>query len=136
MAVHDIVTSKLYRTKNVSLEKYFREEWKISRAQVYRFMDCAVVLKQLEDLSPHPSRERICRSLKRLAKNRHDMRKLWTTVLTNCDNDSENVSSTQISETWKELLQGGVVTGLAESLFETGFKVPEGVVLGGGNGGG
>jgi len=45
MAVHAIVTQKLYKSRSSSLETYFRDSWKISRAQVYRFLDCALVLK-------------------------------------------------------------------------------------------
>ncbi|KAI9094701.1 hypothetical protein DFS34DRAFT_240023 [Phlyctochytrium arcticum] len=44
MTVHAIVSLKLYKSKASSLEAYFRDAWKISRAQVYRFLDCAVVL--------------------------------------------------------------------------------------------
>ncbi|KAI8824084.1 uncharacterized protein EV422DRAFT_305975 [Fimicolochytrium jonesii] len=46
-AVHSIVTHKLYKSKASSLETYFRDAWKISRAQVYRFLDCAIILKVL-----------------------------------------------------------------------------------------
>jgi uncharacterized protein (DUF433 family) len=44
-AVQDIVNKKKYKDKAVSLEAYFKDFWKISRAQVYRFLDCATVLK-------------------------------------------------------------------------------------------
>jgi hypothetical protein len=44
MAAHEIVTQKLYKAKAPSLEAYFKSIWKISRAQVYRFLDCATVL--------------------------------------------------------------------------------------------
>ena len=44
MAAHEIVTQKLYKAKAPSLEAYFKSVWKISRAQVYRFLDCATVL--------------------------------------------------------------------------------------------
>lgn len=44
MAAHEIVTQKLYKAKAASLEAYFKSVWKISRAQVYRFLDCATVL--------------------------------------------------------------------------------------------
>ena len=50
MAVHAIVTHKLYKTKASSLEVYFKDSWNISRAQVYRFLDCAWVLKVCLDL--------------------------------------------------------------------------------------
>ncbi|KAJ3048077.1 hypothetical protein HK097_010906 [Rhizophlyctis rosea] len=110
-AVHAIVSNKLYRSKASSLEAYFREAWKISRAQVYRFLDCAWVLKHLEGYPSQPCRERLCRSLKRLAKNRSDIRKLWETVLEKVDNDHEAVTSTIIATIWTELLERGQVTG-------------------------
>ncbi|TPX71868.1 hypothetical protein SpCBS45565_g00937 [Spizellomyces sp. 'palustris'] len=111
MAVHAIVSHKLYKSKASSLEAYFRDAWKISRAQVYRFLDCAVVLKQLEGFTEQPCRERLCRSLKRLAKNRTDIQKLWETVLTKVNNDHEAVTSTIINTVWRELLELGTVTG-------------------------
>lgn len=45
LAVDQIVNQKLYKSKSSSLEQYFRDVWKISRAQVYRFIDSACVLK-------------------------------------------------------------------------------------------
>ena len=45
MSIHAIVTHKLYKAKASSLEVYFKDSWNISRAQVYRFLDCAWVLK-------------------------------------------------------------------------------------------
>lgn len=33
MAVYDIVENKLYKGRNTNLEMYFRDHWKISRAQ-------------------------------------------------------------------------------------------------------
>ena len=45
MSIHAIVTHKLYKAKSSSLELYFKDSWNISRAQVYRFLDSAWVLK-------------------------------------------------------------------------------------------
>ncbi|KAJ3013254.1 hypothetical protein HKX48_005857 [Thoreauomyces humboldtii] len=111
LAVHRIVTHKLYRTKARSLEAYFRDAWKISRAQVYRFLDCAVILKQLDDFTEQPCRERLCRSLKRVAKNHADLNKLWESVLLKVNDDHEAVTSTIINAVWAELLESGLVTG-------------------------
>ncbi|KAJ3283225.1 hypothetical protein HK104_010505 [Borealophlyctis nickersoniae] len=127
MAVHAIVQGRLYKAQGQSLESYFRNAYKISRAQVYRFMDCAIVLQQLEGFAQQPCRERLCRSLKRLAKNRHDIRKLWTAVLASAEGEAENVTSTQIDASWQELMEKGEVTGVAEVLFEMGFQYPKGV---------
>ena len=44
LAIYDIVTNRRYRDgAHTSLESYFREVWRMSRAQVYRFMDVAHV---------------------------------------------------------------------------------------------
>ncbi|KAJ3149033.1 hypothetical protein HDU89_004035 [Geranomyces variabilis] len=111
LAVHAIVSQKLYKTKANSLEAYFRDAWKISRAQVYRFLDCAVILKQLETFSEQPCRERLCRSLKRVAKNRADIHTLWAAVLEKVNNEHESVTSTIINNVWRELLDAKLVTG-------------------------
>ncbi|KAJ3169517.1 hypothetical protein HDU88_000707 [Geranomyces variabilis] len=111
LAVHAIVSQKLYKTKANSLEAYFRDAWKISRAQVYRFLDCAVILKQLEKFSEQPCRERLCRSLKRVAKNRADIHALWAAVLEKVNNEHESVTSTIINNVWRELLDAKLVTG-------------------------
>ncbi|KAI9140432.1 hypothetical protein BKA69DRAFT_1125690 [Paraphysoderma sedebokerense] len=50
-AVNTIVQSKLYRIKSISLEDYFKKTFNISRAQVYRLIDCAIVVKDLEGLT-------------------------------------------------------------------------------------
>ncbi|KAI8913057.1 hypothetical protein DFJ77DRAFT_466620 [Powellomyces hirtus] len=111
LAVHTIVSKKLYKTKANSLEAYFRDAWKISRAQVYRFLDCAVILKQLESFPKQPCRERLCRSLKRVAKNRADIHTLWSAVLERVNNEHESVTSTIINNVWRELLEAKLVTG-------------------------
>jgi hypothetical protein len=43
--VHCITKDRLYRAKSRSLESYFNTHWNISRAQVYRYVDCAYVLE-------------------------------------------------------------------------------------------
>jgi hypothetical protein len=45
MALFTIVEDKLYKVRFHSLEQYFRTLWGISRAQVYRFYNCARILK-------------------------------------------------------------------------------------------
>ncbi|KAI8850301.1 hypothetical protein BC829DRAFT_165159 [Chytridium lagenaria] len=45
VAISNIVGKKLYRYKVSNLEAYFKEVFHISRAQVYRFLDCVLVLK-------------------------------------------------------------------------------------------
>lgn len=110
LAVYNIVSQKLYKRKASSVEVYFREAWRISRAQVYRFLDCAEVLKQLEDFPEQPCKERLCRSLKRLAHNRENIRILWVSVLKRVTNSNQTVTSTVISSVWEELLKNRLVS--------------------------
>ncbi|ORZ41500.1 hypothetical protein BCR44DRAFT_1457064 [Catenaria anguillulae PL171] len=49
-AVSAIVAEKLYKCRDMSLEDYFRTKFRISRAQVYRVVDSATVLRDLEEL--------------------------------------------------------------------------------------
>ena len=56
-----------------------------------------------------PNRERLCRSIKKLAKNKEDTRLLWEEVLRKTRDDLDNVTSTTIETTWSELLQAGTV---------------------------
>ncbi|KAJ3340867.1 hypothetical protein HDU93_006159 [Gonapodya sp. JEL0774] len=111
MAADAIVKGKLYKAKAPSLEAYFREVWKISRAQVYRFIDCAQVLEALESFDSQPSHERLCRSLKRLAKTPEDLRTLWTAVLAKTGNNPDGVTSTFVNRVWDALVAKGEVQG-------------------------
>ncbi|KAJ3133817.1 hypothetical protein HK101_004413, partial [Irineochytrium annulatum] len=111
MAVSVIVTKKLYRHKVTNLETYFRDVFQISRAQVYRFLDCSSVIKQLDNFEILPSRERVCRSLKRLAKNQSDMRKLWEAILSFVQNRFDTITSKLIESRWRVLLDAKEVTG-------------------------
>ncbi|KXS14570.1 hypothetical protein M427DRAFT_70569 [Gonapodya prolifera JEL478] len=111
MAADAIVKGKLYKAKAPSLEAYFREVWKISRAQVYRFIDCAQVLEALESFESQPSHERLCRSLKRLAKTPQDLRTLWAAVLTKTGNNPDGVTSTFVNRVWDSLVASGEVQG-------------------------
>ena len=44
LAIYAIVEDKLYKVRFHSLEQYFRSVWGVSRAQVYRFYNCARIL--------------------------------------------------------------------------------------------
>ncbi|KAJ1566181.1 hypothetical protein HK405_010812, partial [Cladochytrium tenue] len=80
----------------------------ISRAQVYRFLDCAVVLKQLRDFRKIPTRERLCRSLKRFAKSRTDLRLLWARVLEAASGNDIEITSTMIASVWREAVRSAI----------------------------
>jgi len=105
LAIQNIVNRKLYKACAPSLEVYFRDVWKISRAQVYRFLDCATVLNTLEGFKVRPSKERLCRSLKRHGKSPTNIRNLWTLVkLRASDRD---ITSTLIGKCWEEIVSSG-----------------------------
>ncbi|KAI3653863.1 hypothetical protein MP228_001810 [Amoeboaphelidium protococcarum] len=110
MAVYEIVEQKLYKTRHNSLETYFRSVWRISRAQVYRFYNCARILKELAAFDLQPSRERLCRAIKKLAHSADDRRLLWKTVIEKTHEDESLISSTIIANVWKELVKQGLVS--------------------------
>jgi len=100
-----LLTKKLYKACAPSLEIYFRDVWKISRAQVYRFLDCATVLNTLEGFKVRPSKERLCRSLKRHGKSPTNIRNLWTLVKMRADD--REITSTLIGKCWEEIVNNG-----------------------------
>ncbi|KXS15514.1 hypothetical protein M427DRAFT_56619 [Gonapodya prolifera JEL478] len=114
-AINEIVQKKLYKSKANSLEGYFRTQWKMSRAQVYRFMDSAYVLNNLDGFDDLPARERICRALKKLTKTRQELRLLWQRVL---DRQSgmavDQLNSTSVMMAYRELEASGAIERAAE----------------------
>lgn len=134
LAIHHIVDSKLYKARKPSLEAYFKDRFQISRAQVYRFMDSALVLQvrvhtcacmgqccqpcaadallgqALDNVDPVPCRERQCRAIKKVTKTRHHRRALWLEVLEKYGVASaDTVTSTQIEQVWRDLVRRRVV---------------------------
>lgn len=88
LAVANIVQYKMYRCLNMSLEDYFRSKFGVSRAQVYRLLDCAQILSDLQVpmnhefvLQPYPIRQRVAKTIKDLASTRYERQMLWHTVL-------------------------------------------------------
>ncbi|KAJ3265774.1 hypothetical protein HDU77_004042 [Chytriomyces hyalinus] len=68
-AIGCIVDGKLYKAVASGVEPYFKNRWRMRRAQSYRYIMCSNVLKVLSSthaLMPH--RERLCRTLKRLSQ--------------------------------------------------------------------
>ncbi|KAJ1504691.1 hypothetical protein HMI54_012385 [Coelomomyces lativittatus] len=91
LAVNNIVIKKLYRVHLLSLEEYFHSRFGMSRAQVYRLLDCAQVLIDLQVpldpsfvLSPFPVRQRVAKTIKELVSTRFLRQLLWSTVLKTC----------------------------------------------------
>lgn len=125
--VHEIVTSRLYRCEATSLESYFNSRWGISRAQVYRYMDCYFVLNQLHGISELPGRERLCRSLKKCAKTERDMRRLWESTLI-LAGDERPIPTQLIHDAWTELKKLNKIEsriGHKRSYSETSLHTPK-----------
>jgi len=110
MAMKEIITKKLYKNKYPTMEQYFKEVFKLSRASVYRFVDASRVLTQLEGFSVLPCGERQCRTLRRCTKDQKMVQILWKTVLEIYGNDTTLITSTIIQNTWEDLIKKGIVT--------------------------
>ncbi|KAJ1510930.1 hypothetical protein HMI56_006027 [Coelomomyces lativittatus] len=104
-SVHTIVRDKLYRARHCTMEQYFSQYHKISRAQVYRLLDCHTILQELSEFPEKPLKQRICRTLKKVAPNPAARKKLWQAVLNKHGHNAVvNLTSGDITSTWKELL--------------------------------
>ncbi|ORX82506.1 hypothetical protein BCR32DRAFT_326817 [Anaeromyces robustus] len=110
MAMKEIITKKLYKNKYPTMEQYFKEVFKLSRASVYRFVDASRVLTQLEGFSVLPCGERQCRTLRRCTKDQKMVQILWKSVLEIYGNDTTLITSTIIQNTWEDLIKKGIVT--------------------------
>jgi len=94
--------------------------WKISRAQVYRFLDCAHVLSLLADFAIQPSHERLCRSLKRLAKTDSDIVALWQACLSKVNTKDEVlaydlITSSFVTKVWESMREESTSETVQES---------------------
>ncbi|ORX52515.1 hypothetical protein BCR36DRAFT_30547 [Piromyces finnis] len=107
--VQTIVSRKLYRAANLTVEEYFRKKWNISRAQVYRFLDAADVLRQLKDFTFTPRHELLCRTLKHYAKTSEHMVILWQAVLDKAKDKLTSINSGLITKVWNELVASGKI---------------------------
>lgn len=71
-------------------------------------------IQQLDGFPSLPSKERFCRCLKKLAKNKADMLTLWTNTLEKANDDHDAITSNMIHDVWAELLAQNKVTGLPD----------------------
>ncbi|KAJ3361346.1 hypothetical protein GGF32_007392 [Allomyces javanicus] len=107
-AVHTIVKDKLYRARTPTMEQYFTQYHKISRAQVYRLLDCHAIMQDLRDFHRKPLKQRICRTLKKVTPAREPRRRLWQAVVTKWGHDPAamaNLTSADIVTTWTDLVE-------------------------------
>ncbi|KAI9137057.1 hypothetical protein BKA69DRAFT_1100386 [Paraphysoderma sedebokerense] len=102
-AIAKICEGKLYRAKALTLEDYFKSEWSVSRAQVYRFLSCARVLKDLQTFPQRPTKERICRILRQLTSTTTELKSLWAAILKKFDGDLTNLSTNDVTDLWGEV---------------------------------
>ncbi|ORX84388.1 hypothetical protein BCR32DRAFT_266351 [Anaeromyces robustus] len=109
MAMQEIISKKLYKAKHSTMEQYFKEVFKLSRASVYRFVDASRVLNQLEGFHILPFGERQCRTLRRCTKDLQTIRLLWSTVLNKYGEDPSLITSTIIQNTWDEMIEKKLV---------------------------
>lgn len=80
-AVAAICRTKLYKSKAPTMESYFKSVWGISKSQVYRFLNCAKVLKILSKFPRRPTTEALCRALHKSASTTVELQTLWTKIL-------------------------------------------------------
>ncbi len=62
-----------------------------------------------------PQRERICRTIKRLAKSPKDVRTLWGKVLEMVDHHLDSITSSVIESSFHELKKAGLITHLGNN---------------------
>ncbi|ORZ33024.1 hypothetical protein BCR44DRAFT_1501523 [Catenaria anguillulae PL171] len=93
LAIMQIAANKLFRFAEphsfTGLEPYFRTRFSLSRAQVYRYLNCAAVISDLicapqhmaSMLRPLPLRQRVAKAVKDLAPCSTSRQQLWAAVL-------------------------------------------------------
>ncbi|KAH9249126.1 hypothetical protein BASA83_001600 [Batrachochytrium salamandrivorans] len=103
-AVRAIMLGKMYKaTSSESIQGYFQHKWNVSRAQVYRLLDCWTVLDALKDAHILPYKERICRTLKRCSKIPQELILLWDSVLDACRMDDTSITPKSVADSWASL---------------------------------
>ncbi|XJO77322.1 hypothetical protein BDV3_001916 [Batrachochytrium dendrobatidis] len=101
-AIRAIICRKLYRDEGYdSLQTYFLSKWDVSRAQVYRLMDCWPILTTICKAHVIPYKERLCRTLKQCTRSPSELVLLWDNVIGSCD--PAFVSPKFIFDVWDRL---------------------------------
>ncbi|KAJ3375880.1 hypothetical protein GGF31_003085 [Allomyces arbusculus] len=125
-AVHAIVREKLYRARRCTMEQYFSTHHKISRAQVYRLLDCYTIIHELDDFPEKPLKQRICRTLKKVTPSAAGRRQLWAAVLARFGTDAAAVASLtsgDILTTWRDLT-AVITTNATPAVSGSGSSAP------------
>lgn len=131
-AIYDIIDQRLYKVKNLSVERYFRSRWDISRAQAYRFHTCATVIKvsswidwvmtiqELVGFATLPARERLCRFLKRFAVTAEERRRLWAALIECSRGNDSLLTSKYIENVHRNLKETKAIECSEESSSDNG----------------
>lgn len=70
----------------------------------YRLYNCGLIIKELsDDFEILPSRERYCRILKKMTKNRQQRKELWGNVLQKVGYNESLISASIITYTWNAM---------------------------------
>jgi hypothetical protein len=123
LAVQEIVTRKLYRSRGLTLEDYFKTMFRLSRAQVYRVLDCAGLYTDFtyrfptipkQDLEPYPLKQRLCKTIRGLAPTPYLRQQVWAMTLKRFLHDSspdqtkiavDEITSRHVRSVWDDLNQ-------------------------------
>ncbi|KAI8897300.1 hypothetical protein BC833DRAFT_594300 [Globomyces pollinis-pini] len=93
-AIKNIIQLKLFRSKYISVENYFRKRWEVSRAQAYRLMDCHILLKSLKGFTIMPHRIRLCQFIKKLVGYENPAAsEFWGNLLKETGGDEMKIST-------------------------------------------
>ncbi|KNE70890.1 hypothetical protein AMAG_14987 [Allomyces macrogynus ATCC 38327] len=108
-----IVRDRLYRARACTMEQYFATRHNISRAQVYRLLDCYKIIHELDDFPEKPLKQRVCRTLKKVAPTAAERRQVWAAVLARFGTNATAVASLtsgDIITTWRDATAAVVTT--------------------------
>ncbi|KAI9217698.1 hypothetical protein BC828DRAFT_408261 [Blastocladiella britannica] len=108
LAIKQLVDERLYRFNEpeayLTLEPYFRTRFSLSRAQVYRYINCATVVADLlqvppgpaaDALRPLPLKQRVAKAVKDLAHTPAGRQALWGKAL-ELQPDRTEITSTNV----------------------------------------
>ncbi|KAL6631675.1 hypothetical protein U3516DRAFT_656623 [Neocallimastix sp. 'constans'] len=101
--IQTAVSSKDYRKHGYTFNSYVKKNWNISKAQAYRYLISAKILDQLKEFKILPNYERLCKTISNITKTEEQVKLLWKTVLRKVENRLDEISTSLITNVWKEL---------------------------------